>query len=151
VSDDTGGGAETVTVELPLDTDAPYADVDLTDLPAWWRRAVEHFRDRGLSAYRPPRFADGTLEPELVDGLESALDVSITFQCKNASVGDEWTVVVDGEPVGTIGRHRSRDRYTVYEMTGQEFADWIRSVSDSSASDIEPTDEPDEPDTDSSG
>jgi hypothetical protein len=140
VSDDTVDGDETVTVELPLDTEAPYAEVDLTELPGWWQRAIEHFRDRGLSAYRPPRFVDGTLEPELVGSLESELDITINFQCKNASVGDDWTVLVDGEAIGTIGRYRSRDRYTVYEMTAKEFVEWVRSASESNKSDVGPTD-----------
>ena len=112
----------------------PYADVDLTELPGWWREAVEHFDARGIGPYRPPRFDDGTLKPHLVGQLEANLDVSIQFRCKNPTVGADWAVLVDGEPVGTIGRHRSRERYTVFEMGGAEFADWIRSAVDSRSS-----------------
>lgn len=120
--------------DLPLDGHEPYADVDVTALPGWWRRAVEHFREQGIGPYRPPRFTDGTLGPALVDALEADLGVDIRFRCKNASVGADWTVLVDGEPVGTIGRHRSRDRYTVFEMTGEAFADWVRSAVDGDGS-----------------
>jgi len=127
VSDD---GDDTGPVTRSPMADQPYADVDLAALPSWWRNAVEHFEDRGIGPYRPPRFEDGTLKPELVRELEVTLEISIRFRCKNATVGDDWTVLVDGESAGTIGRHRSRDRYTVFEMTGSEFADWMHSVVD---------------------
>ena len=126
MSDDDGEDTATAT-RLPAG-DQPYADVDLAALPAWWRQAVEHFEARDIGPYRPPRFEDGTLTPELVAELEATLDVSIQFRCKNATVGADWTVLVDGESVGTIGRHRSRDRNTVFEMAGEQFADWMHSV-----------------------
>lgn len=115
---------------LPLDGERPYAEIDVERLPGWWRRAIEHFEEQGIDPYRPPRFTDGTPEPALVSDLEAELGVAIGFRCKNARPGADWTVLVDGDPVGTIGRHRSRDRYTVFEMTGEAFADWIRAEID---------------------
>jgi len=106
----------------------PYDGMDLDELPDWWRRAVEHFEDRDIGPYRPPRFADGVLKHDVVSDLESELDVTISFQCKNAAVGDDWMVTVDGQPVGTIGRHRSRDRYSVFEMAEAEFREWVRGA-----------------------
>lgn len=112
------------------DEDDPYADVDVSALPAWWQRAIEHFERHDLRPYRPPRFEDGTAKHEVEAILEAELDAEIAFTCVNASVGDEWTVRVDGEPIGTIGRHRSPDGYTVFEMAATEFVAWVRDATD---------------------
>lgn len=110
------------------DEDDPYADVDVAALPAWWRQAIEHFEAHDLRPYRPPRFEDGTPKHAVEATLKAELDISITFTCLNASVGDEWTVRIDGEPVGTIGRHRSPDGYTIFEMDAAAFEAWIRDA-----------------------
>jgi hypothetical protein len=96
--------------------------------PTWWQRAVDHFEAHDLVPYQPPRFADGTFKHTVEHELEQQLGVTITFRCKNADVGDDWTVLVDGRPVGTVGRYRSRDGYTVYEIEPNEFRDLIRSA-----------------------
>lgn len=105
----------------------PYENVDVASLPEWWQRAIEHFEERDIAPYRPPRFEDGTITPPVVHDLEDDLDVTIGFRCKNATVGADWTVTVDGEPIGQLGRHRSRDRYTVFEITAREFRTWIHA------------------------
>jgi len=123
--------------EPPPDTDVPpsagrgrepYSGVDIKELPTWWRHAIEHFEARGLNAYRPARFTDGTLTRRVAAELEAELDVSITLRCKNASVGDDWTIRVDGDPVGTVGRHRSKEGHTVFETTANEFRTNIRDA-----------------------
>jgi len=108
--------------------DDPYADVDVSSLPEWWQQKIEHFRDRGIDPFRPPRFVDGTVTHDVVDGLETELEIEISFRCKNGTVGDDWTVVVDGDPIGSIGRHRSRNRYTVYELSADEFRTLINTT-----------------------
>jgi hypothetical protein len=111
-----------------LDGAEPYDAVDVGELPGWWQRAIAHFEERDLAPYRPPRFADGTLEPGVVRALETELGVSIELRCKNATLGADWTVLVDGDDVVTIGRHRSRERYTVFELTAEEFRERVRSA-----------------------
>lgn len=103
-------------------------DADDDQLPSWWQRAVDHFEAHDLDPYQPPQFEDGTHKHTVETELEANLDVTITFRCKNAELGDDWTVLVDGIPVGTIGRHRSREGYTVYEKGPDEFRDLIRSA-----------------------
>lgn len=107
------------------DADSETAD---ESRPNWWLRATDHFEAHDLVPYQPPQFADRTLKHTVQRELEATLDVTISLQCKNAEVGDDWTVLVDGDPVGTVGRYRSRDGYTMYEIDPDEFRDLIRSA-----------------------
>jgi hypothetical protein len=104
----------------------PYEDVDLSSLPPWWQRAIEEFELHGLRPYRPPRFSDGTLKHRTVRRLEERHDISLRFVGRNVEYGDDWEVQIDGESVGEIGRYRSSEGYTVFEMNSEEFARWIR-------------------------
>lgn len=106
------------------DTDV-YEDIDVSVLPSWWRRAIREFEEHGLRPYRPPQFADGTLKHRVINQLEERYDVSLRLVGTNVSHGADWEVHLDGEPIGTIGRHRSHHGYTVYEMESDEFTSWI--------------------------
>lgn len=109
------------------DDSDPYEDVDISDLPEWWRRAIETFREHDLRPYRPPRFEDGTLKHEVIDQVEAELDVDIRLACFNARHGDDWTVYVNGEQIGEIGHRRSPDGYSVFEIGSDEFVSFVRS------------------------
>lgn len=111
-------------------TDDADLGTDDESVPTWLQRAVDHFEAHDLIPYHPPRFEDGTLKHTVEHDLEQRLGVTITLRCKNAEVGDDWTVLVDGRPVGTIGRYRSRDGYTVYETEPDEYRELIRSAVD---------------------
>jgi hypothetical protein len=104
------------------------ADVEREAIPEWWLRAAKHFEAHELVPYQPPQFTDGTYKHIVEAELEAELGVRIALRCKNAEIGDDWTVLVDGEPVGTIGRFRSRDGYTVYKIGPDEFRDLIRNA-----------------------
>lgn len=104
----------------------PYAEIDLASLPDWWRDAVETFRSHGLRPYRPPRFTDGVLKHEIVDSLEETLDVKITVRCFDPDGTDEWEVRIGGEPVTTVGHHRSAAGYSVFEIDSDAFAETVR-------------------------
>ena len=127
VDHDGGSPAEGV---LPRRDEDPYDDIDLDDLPDWWREAVEEFRRFGLRPYRPPRFEDGTLKHTVVDHLEDELNADIRFVGVDTRYGDDWTVEVDGKAVGTIPRRRDPDGYTVFEMATDEFRAWLRDQID---------------------
>lgn len=99
----------------------PYSDDDLTEYPLWWRRNIEQFREHGLRPYRPPRFADGEYTPAVLDRLERTFGVDVLFRAVDPNVGDDWHVVIDGDDVATVKRHRSGEGYTVYELTAAEF------------------------------
>lgn len=111
--------------EIDITEDDPYSDIDLSQLPDWWRRAVEEFREYGLKPYHPPTFEDGTYKHRVVDELEERLGVDVDFVGTGVSVSDAWTVRVDNSSVGTIERHRDSGGYSVYEMESDEFREWI--------------------------
>lgn len=108
------------------DPEDPYEGVDTDELPEWWQRAIEEHKRYGLRPYRPPRFEDGTLKHVVVDRLEDREDVNIDFIDLDIS-DDRWQIRLDGDVVGTIGRRRSTDGYTVFEMDADEFTDYVRS------------------------
>lgn len=110
------------------DPDDPYADVDASELPEWWRRAKREFEAHGLRPYRPPRFEDGTLKYEVVDDLEDELGVELTFTSLDSAYTEEWEIRVDGDVVGHVGRFRSPEGYTAYEMGSDDFAELVRSA-----------------------
>lgn len=110
----------------PGETDADvYEDVDTSLLPPWWRRAIEEFKEYGLRPYRPPRFGDGAMKHAVVNRLETRNDVAVRFIGRDVSYGDDWEVYVDGDRIGTVGRHRSPHGYTVFEIESDEFVSWV--------------------------
>lgn len=111
------------------DEEDPYADVDLAELPDWWRRNVEAFRDHRMRPYRPPQFEDGDLVPELVGRLESELGVEIRIRKRIGPDRDEgWTVLVDGRPAATLDRVRTEEGRSVYAVTAAEFETAVRDA-----------------------
>jgi len=106
----------------------PYADVDLDDLPAWWRRSIEEFEAFGLRPYRPPRLADGSLKHEVVDDLETDLGVEIEVRGVGVSHGEDWTVFVDGDRAGTVGHHRDPAGYSVFEVDAESLERLVRAA-----------------------
>ena len=115
-------------VPAGYDEDDPYADEDVSTYPEWWRRNIEQFRDHGMRPYRPPRFTDGAYAPEVVAALETELGVGVLLRAVEPRVGDDWSVVVDGREVATVGRHRSGDGYTVYELPSDAFEALVRDA-----------------------
>ncbi|MEF8885877.1 MAG: hypothetical protein V5A44_12255 [Haloarculaceae archaeon] len=110
------------------DPEDPYADVDVDDLPEWWRRAVREFEDYGLRPYRPPRFDDGTQTHEVVPDLEEEFGVSISFRSVGGDHREEWGVYVDGVRVLGVDKHRSTSGYTVYELSAERFETLVRDA-----------------------
>jgi hypothetical protein len=106
----------------------PYEDVDVSELPGWWRRAIREFEAHGLRPYRPPRFEDGTPTRDVIERIERDLGVEIVLGSVSADYAERWEIRVDGSVVGTVGRHRSPEGYTVYETTGARFEDEVRSA-----------------------
>lgn len=106
----------------------PYADVDISTLPEWWRRSIREFESHGLRPYRPPRLADGTLKHEVVSALEADLGVDVGLRGVDVTHGEDWTVFVDGDRAGTVGRHRAAGGFSVFETTSEAFERLVRSA-----------------------
>ncbi len=108
----------------PTDED-PYADVDVEELPAWWRRAIaDHDPDHDPvdgPTYLPARFADGTIVQPVIDRLEATFDVDVTLVGVGVRHGDPWTVRVDGRDVAPVDRERTRAGETRYGITADRF------------------------------
>lgn len=125
----TDDDVEALRSRAPGEDDAnPYADVDVSELPAWWRESIERFEEYGLRPYRPPRLADGELKHEVVADLEAEFGVEIRFVGIDATYGDDWTLFVDDEDAGPVARHRSTDGYTVFECTADELRERVRDA-----------------------
>lgn len=110
-----------------LDKDDPYADIDISRLPDWWRDAVVEFRAHDLPPYRPPRFADDVLVPSLLIRIETVHDIEIQLMGINVDHGDAWGIRIDGDIIATVDRDRTSDGYTQYEITSEEFTDVVRA------------------------
>lgn len=106
--------------------ESPDEDVDESDLPDWWREAIEEFREHDLRPFQPPRFSDGELVFRTVDRLEADLGVTVDFVGVRVEHGDDWTVRVDGDAVGTVGRRRTSEAYTEFDVESDEFEAWLR-------------------------
>ncbi|SER40895.1 hypothetical protein [Natrinema salaciae] len=122
---DTSIAVAAIADRDPGEDDDPYDDVEIASLPDWWADAVQEFESYNLRAYRPPRFADGTLKHAVVKKLETKLGVSIRFVGRDVSYRDDWEVQIDGEKMIDIGRHRNPDGYTVFEIGADEFVDKV--------------------------
>lgn len=118
------------SADLPpgYDEQDPYEGEDLSTYPEWWRRNIEEFREHGMRPYRPPRFADGELTPPMIASLEEEFGVEIQFRSLNPQEGGGWDLVVDGETVGSVERHREGEGYSLYQMTSDEFDAAVRSA-----------------------
>lgn len=106
----------------------PYEHEDITQFPEWWQTSIELFRRHEMRPYRPPMFADEVLTPEIIDELESELDVSIQFKAVNPRFGDDWGIWIDGEKAMTVGRRRTEEGRTVYGIDSRQFEASIRRV-----------------------
>lgn len=110
------------------DGESPYEDEEISNYPDWWRKNIENFREHGMRPYRPPRFLDGEFVPPFIADLEDQKQVKIFIRSINPAVGDDWTLIIDNQEVATIGRHRSGNGYTVYELSSTEFESLIRTA-----------------------
>ena len=100
---------------------------DTGSCPDWWKRN-QRVRDQlNLPAYDPPRFEDGVYKHEVQQSLKEWFDCTIEFRSKNPQHPCEWTVYVDGKRTLTIGRSRSEEGNTVFEVTAAEFIEAVAS------------------------
>lgn len=108
------------------DEDDPYDDIDLKQFDLWRRKNIQLFQKHGMRPYRPPQFADGAHTPELLTTLENELNVSIQFRVVDPQAGNDWTIRIDGEPIGTVERYRDDGGFSVYDIGSEEFEQLVR-------------------------
>lgn len=108
----------------------PYSDVDLEELPRWWRENIEEFERYGMRPYRPARFTDDELVPVIVTGLEDELDVSIRISTRDPQDGNDWKIIVGGDCAGTITHERDGDGFTRYGLDSETFREIVRASVD---------------------
>lgn len=131
----TGDGSGTPHVDV-TDED-PYSDIILSELPDWWQKAIEEFREYNLDPYQPPVFKDGIYKYEIVNELEEELEADIDFIGREVPESDNWIVRIDNHPIGTIGHHRNSGGYSVYEMASQKFRKWVLNQIDEAPANVE--------------
>jgi hypothetical protein len=95
------------------------------DRPEWWTRSAELKSELNLPEYEPPRFSDGTYVHEVVERLEETHECTIQFGAVNPRYPDDWFVWIDGEQAFAIGRSRTIEANTRYEMTAAEFREAV--------------------------
>lgn len=108
------------------DENDPYEGVDITTLPDWWRRNIEEFNDHNMRPYRPPRFADGTLTPQLRTELEETFEVSIEIRSSNRPNEANWMILLNGDLLTTVGHYRHGDGYTVFDIDSETVKTLVR-------------------------
>ncbi len=107
----------------------PYDDVNIDELPAWWRENIKEFRAYNMRPYRPPRLQDGTLLPEIIADCEADFGVTIRIRALGSAVDETWSIWVGGEQAGSITRYRDGDGATVYELDASSFKALVKEVS----------------------
>lgn len=122
-ADASAGDTPTEAAIERVDFDAadPYADVEVRNLPRWWRENLAEFEASDLGTYLPSRFEDGAVVQREIERLEDERGVTIRLVGFGVARGDDWTVLVDREPVATVGKRRVAAGYTVFELSSGEF------------------------------
>lgn len=82
------------------DEEDPYAEINIDELPNWWRKNIEEFRRHDLRPYRPPRFTDDVLVPPVVQNIEHYLGKSVHIRAINPQKKNEWKITISGEIIG---------------------------------------------------
>jgi len=110
------------------DEDDPYEEIDIDELPEWWQQNVREFREYGLRPYRPPRFNDGELTPEVRSLLEEEFGIETRFRVVDPQERSEWEFWADDSLVATVERYRDGEGYTVYDIDSDRFERLVRNA-----------------------
>lgn len=97
------------------------------DKPKWWTQSANLKAELNLPEYEPPRFSDSTYVHEVVEPLEAKHECTIEFGAVNPHYPDDWYVWIDSEKAFSIGRSRTIEANTRYEMTAAEFREAFES------------------------
>lgn len=95
--------------------------------PDWWRKNEILREKMSLPPYEPPRFLDGVYTHEITNNLERKYEIEILFIGRDTRYGDDWEITLNGDQIGSIGRHRDSNSNTIYELSSEEFCNIIES------------------------
>ena len=124
----TGNVPRSANLPAGYDEDDPYEDSDIEEFPTWWKEGIELFREHELRPYRPPEFSDGAHTPAIIAKLEEELDISIQLKAVNPRFGDDWGIWINGEKIADIGRKRTEEGRTVYDISSDLFTEKIQQA-----------------------
>lgn len=107
------------------DEEPLYDDVDVSELPDWWREAIKEHEQFDLRPYRPPRFSDGRVAPPVLEDLRRRLDIDLKIMGMNVDYQEEWSVVIDDVEAFKVGRRRLPEGYTQFDIKCSRFIDRV--------------------------
>jgi hypothetical protein len=110
-----------------LDKENPYTDINIDQLPDWWRDAVIEFKAHDLPPYQPPRFSDDVLVPPILIGMETVFDIEIQLIGIDVDHDDTWGIHVGDEVIATVSRERTLSGHTRYDVTSRDFVEIVLS------------------------
>lgn len=80
-----------------------------------------------MRPYRPPTFADGIPVPGVI--AELGADLGVTVYIRYVVADDEREIIVDGEPIASVGRYRNEEGRSVYHtIDADEFRTTVREA-----------------------
>lgn len=110
-----------------FDEQSPYEGEDLEEYPDWWRKNIKEFRKYNLRPYRPPRFQDDEMVPEIISQLEDEHKVEIQIISTDPSREESWEIRVNGDPVVAINKHRHKLGYSVFMIDSDDVRSAVRN------------------------
>lgn len=109
-----------------FDEDRPYEDEDLSDYPDWWRENIQEFQKYNLRPYRPPRFQDGELVPEVLSQVEDEYGVDVQILSTEPAKEQNWEFRVDGRVLLSFDKFRHERGYSVFQIDAEEVLGAVR-------------------------
>lgn len=126
-NDSSDNGTDKLARRPPgWDPNDPYENIDITKLPSWWQTAIKEFEKYGLRPYRPPKFTDDKLVPNIINELEEKYGVDVLIIFDENTFDPSWRVHVDGKPVDEIDRRRNSEGYTEYLISSKDFIELVK-------------------------
>lgn len=97
----------------------------MAEKPDWWIKNEKIRQKMELPSYDPPRFSDGRYTHEIIPKIESTHDCRIQFISYVETEEREWNIRINGEDICQIGKRRTENGNTIYEIDSKSFEEEI--------------------------